>query len=65
MTTVSILPQEHNISLPSADPARLVGFIEFRRYRRDHWDEASAEIRREGSHNLRVATRVTKSREMV
>lgn len=62
---VSILPQEHNLSLRRADPAGLVGSVEFGRYRRHHWDGISAGISGEGPHNVRVATRVAESRKMV
>jgi len=63
--TVSIFPQEHNLSLRRAEPASLVGFVEFGRYGRYHWDGVSAGMSGEGCHDVRVATRVAESRETV
>ena len=63
--TVSMLPQEHNLSLRRAEPAGLVGFFEFGRYGWYHWDRVSAGMGGEGPYNVRVATRVAESREIV
>ena len=57
--------QERGTLSRCAEPADLVGFFEFRGYRWHHWNGASAKISGERARDIRVATRVAESREIV
>jgi len=62
---VSLFPEKYSQVSRSPEPTGLVRFVKLRRYRRDYWNRVSARTAEGGFHDVRVATMVAESHEIV